>query len=117
MSAVFDGVKFIYVGRGHAERGFDDRSGDVADTAVVVAVNAEREVRRATNEPSELLDDPHGAGNIARSRSAHVAGVLAVVGMAPVFLGTILDKDAADRRTGRVEFYDLVDGNADLIVG
>ena len=117
MSAVFDGFELIYVGRGHAERGFDERSGDVADTAVVVAVNAEREVRRATNEPSESLDNPHGAGNMARSRSAHVAGVLAFFAMAPVFLGTVLDKNAADRRTGRVEFDDLVDGNADLIVG
>jgi hypothetical protein len=81
-----------------------------------VAVNAERNVRRATNEPSELLDDPHRAGNMARSRSARVTGVLAFLAMAPVFLGTVLDKNVDDRRTGRVELYDLADGHADLIV-
>jgi hypothetical protein len=116
MSAVFEGVEFIYVGCGHAKRGFYDRSGDIADTAVVVAVNAEREVRRATNEPSESLDDPHRAGNMARSRSARVASVLAFFAMAPVFFGTVLDKNAADRRTGRAELYDSIDGNADIVI-
>jgi hypothetical protein len=73
-------------------------------------------MRRATNEPSESLDDPHRACDMARSRSAGVAGVLAFFAVAPVFLGAVLDKNAADRRTCRVELYDLVDGNADLIV-
>jgi hypothetical protein len=37
---VGNGVEFIYGSCGHAKCIFDDRSGDVADSAVVVAVDA-----------------------------------------------------------------------------
>ena len=40
MGAIGNRVKFIDVSRSHTKYGSDDRSGDVADSAIVVAIDA-----------------------------------------------------------------------------
>ena len=70
----------------------------------------------ATDKPDKSMDDPHRTCNVARGRNAGVASMKTFFAVLPIFLGTILDKSAANRRAGGVQFDDSIDGNANLII-
>ncbi len=116
VGTIFDRIEFVHMGGGHAEGGFNNRSGDVTGSAVVVAINAEWNGVPETDQPGESLNDPHAAGNVARSREASVAGMLALFTVLPVFLRTVLYERAADRRAGGIKCEDLINGNEYLVV-
>ena len=90
VGAIFDRVEFVHMGGGHAEGGFNNRSGDVTGSTVVLAINAKWNGGPKTDQPEEWLNNPHATGNVARSREANVAGMLALFTVLPVFLRSVL---------------------------
>ena len=116
MGAVCSRVEFVHVGRGRTERGFDDGCGDIANIAVVVAIYAQWNVVLKADKPNESLNDAYGTRDVARSCGTGIANMLAFFAVSPVFLCTVLDKGASDRRAGGVKCVDLGKRDSDLIV-
>mgnify|MGYP002810345691 CR=1 FL=1 len=116
VGAVFDRVELVHMSSGHAKCVFDNRCGNVTDSAVVVAINAEWNEMLKTDQPEESLNDPYAASDVAGGREADVAGMLALFAILPVFLCAVLDERASDRGAGGIKCKYLINRDANLII-